>query len=180
MQSALAQPQLEDFQWAIETILSERADFLTVKVVDNELFIHMDGTLSSLEREEVIDMIRDLDCLKNLDDWGAQIIDDWDRLDESDSSRRRQENSIKRKLARIVPWEIDFRGARLSWTMLARMCRWLGVNDTSTKLRIFIGMFPDDFDREKFIKDLNLDLPSTVKVRISTPGLWTKKGNLAE
>lgn len=36
----------------------------------------MDGTLSSLEREEVIDMIRGLDCLEILDDWGAQIIDD--------------------------------------------------------------------------------------------------------
>ena len=47
-----------------------------MKVVDNELFIHMDGTLSSLEREEVIDMIRGLDCLEILDDWGAQIIDD--------------------------------------------------------------------------------------------------------
>lgn len=178
MQSASAQPQLEDFQWAIETVLSQRTDFLRLEIIDNELFIHMDGILSSLERAEVIDMIRDLDFFESLEDWGAQIIDDGNRLDESDSSRRKQEQSIKRKLADIIPWEIDFRGARLSWTLLARMSRFLGVNDTSKKLRIFIGMFPDDFDREKFMKDLKLDLPSTVKVRISTPGVFTKGGNL--
>ncbi len=63
----------------------------------------MDGILSSLERAEVIDMIRDLDFFESLEDWGAQIIDDGNRLDESDSSRRKQEQSIKRKLADIIP-----------------------------------------------------------------------------
>lgn len=149
----------------------------------------MDGKVAEDERIKIIDAIKLLlegqDELHDVD-WGAQVIDDADRrakrLDDFDTQRREHEKMIKTTLAKILPVEMGFRGARLSWTMCARLARSMEVADKSTKLRILIGMFPDDFDPKKFTEEMQLrselDLPEKVDIIFSTPNKFTKKGNL--
>lgn len=62
-------PQLADYESELLQALGDASGFITLEINDDQLTIHMSGNLSSAERGDVIDVVRDLDFLKNLEDW---------------------------------------------------------------------------------------------------------------
>ncbi len=62
-------PQLADYESELLQALGDISGFITLEINDDQLIIHMSGNLSSAERGDVIDVVRDLDFLKNLEDW---------------------------------------------------------------------------------------------------------------
>lgn len=133
-------PQLADYESELLQALGDISGFITLEINDNQLIIHMSGNLSSAERGDVIDVVRDLDFLKNLEDWWAEVHDDNDRLETSDTARRNLEKKVREDVAALVQKSAigvnDIDHLKLRFTFWTRLARSLWYNLQSTVIKV--------------------------------------------